>query len=254
MLKRKLIQMKEILETLLDEASTPAGTMTVWYDLSTVIVNTAEILNTIASDYFDWSYIYLEYNTAVNTPVAWFRTLWTHYVDNNQENWRRMYYSLYASDYIDGEYHKHLSENKDITDELTNGKKTTTEYTNLSTEREYGSSGSEYKQTNQVTTDTETTPRDQSATKIDGKYKDTQNGKIEATNSGKDTRTIKGTAANNYKEEYGFNGDMVKVLESLNIRKREDLARYIIQEFARQNLILLPEMRCDHELFSDLVY
>ena len=254
MLKRKLIQMKEILETLLNESGTPAGTMTIWYDLSTVIVNTAEILNTFASDYFNWSYVYLEYNTAVNTPVAWFRTLWTHYVDNNQENWRRMYYSLYASDNIDGEYHKHREENKDIKDELSNGKKTTTEYTNLSTEREYGSSDTDYKQINQVTTDTETTPRDQSASIIQGNYKDTQNGKVEATNSGKDTRTITAGADKNYSDEYGFDGDMSKILESLNLRKREDLARYIIQEFARQNLILVPEMRYDHELFSDTIY
>ena len=252
-MKRTLIQISEILQTLIDESATPAGALAVWYDLETIIISTEEVLQVLATDYYSWNFIYLDYPNT-NTPVSWFRKLWANYINNNQENFRKMWFDLYNSDYMDGVYEKHKSENKDITDELTNGKKTTTEYTNLSTEREYGSSGSEYKQTNKITTDLDTTPRDQSAATIEGKYKDTQNGKVEATNSGKDTRTIKADSSKNYIDETGFSGDMKNIIDMYGLRKKEDLAQFIMQDFARKNLLLVPERRVDNGLYSDALY
>lgn len=252
-MKRTLIQVKEILQTLIDEAATPEGSLAVWLDSDTVMISTDEVLQALAMDYYTWDFIYLDY-PATNTPVAWFRKMWANYINNNMENFRKMWYDLNNPDNIEGYYEKHKSENKDITDEMDNGKTTTTTYTNLSNEREYGSSNTTYKQTNKITTDLDTTPRDQSAATIEGNYKDTQNGEVKAVNSGKDTRTIKADSSKNYIEEYGYSNDSNSIIKMFELRKKEDVALFIMQDFAKKNLILLPERRCDNGLYSDIVY
>lgn len=242
-MKRLLVKVSEIMEALMGMPNNPF-TVESGLDTGYVLITNDDVLMVLATDFLDWSFMYLQTDT--NTPETWFKQLWDNYVYNNIANWSHIAHDLYNSTYNAGEVNIKKTTSIDKQDKLTHGKTDTVTFNNVQNTREYGVDNRPYTQKDGIVTDTGTTYKNRTQSTVEGKYRDTQSGSQTTAASGDDTRTITATENKNFTTEKGYRDSAGNYIKDMTeFRTVYDLAKHIIDEFARCELFLLTDYdRC----------
>lgn len=215
------------------------------YASDIVMMNGADFAITMANYYMNWYYMYTDFPIGGDDPhtateYESFYMLWTNYIDNNLENFRRLYQALhqaYNAAFTD-DYMETYNENK--ADTFEHGKVATTSFDHFNTKSTYNSNVED-----QVTTDTGDSYRNDTK-QLRGGYDDVeQTGSTSLTNSGVDTHRVMRDEMYNRKTVTGRRGNVAdQILSEIDLRTDADLTDFIIKGFVERHLFILNEMGC----------
>lgn len=213
-----------------------------------VIFSGADFALDIVNYYSEWYYTYTDAPITVHgivhtaTEYEWFYMLWRNYLDNNADNFRKLYQALHY-DYngaLNDDYTETYNENK--ADTFEHGKVSTTTFNDFKTKTTYNSNV-----TDQVTTDTNDSYRNDTKQNRGGDDTVEQLGSTALTNSGTDTHRIIRDELQNRKTVQGRHGNTADtILSEINLRTDADLSDYILSGFIKRHLYILNEMGCCH--------
>lgn len=202
------------------------------YDSSTDMLTGSNFVTDIITLYSDWSFLYNDIDNSVD-EFAFFKRLWNSYIIDNIDNFKHLYEALTAQYNAADTVDIRKAYNEDKTDELDHGKTVTVTPTEYMSTTTYNSTF-----TDQTTTDTSTTLRDDNAQVRSGYDTIEQSGTLETKDSGKDTRTIKRDNTKNYDTITGREGNVAQqLLDEIGLRQH-DISDVIIQGFIRKYIFL----------------
>lgn len=209
------------------------------------ILSGADVAISFANDYVKWCYTYTALQRIGAEPATeyskyeWFKVLWDNYVDNNLANFALLYNALHTEyDPVNTIDYKE-SENMVFSHENSYGKSRTTTFNNLKSQTDYNSNV-----TDQVTTDTDITLRDDTKQNRGGHDSTTQSGSFTVADSGVDTLTDTKLDTQNYKTYTGRRDVDIasRLMTELKLRTDADLSDYIISGFADRHLYLINDI------------
>lgn len=202
------------------------------YVSGTNMLTGANFVTDLCTLYSDWSFIYNDIDSNYD-EYAWFKRLWSAYVSDNLENFKRLYQGLSQAYNASFTVDIRKEYNEDKTDELDHGKTVTVTPTEYMSTTTYNSTF-----TDQTTTDTSTTLRDDNAQVRSGYDTVEQSGTLETKDSGKDTRTVKRDSLKNYDTISGREGNVAQqLLDEIGLRQH-DVSDIIIAGFVKKYLFL----------------